>query len=196
MKRRDQVLEVAIQLVAEGGTYELTHRKVDAMAGVPPGTTSNFFPNRKALLLAVVHSVAEPMAERAAQNREFGEGTAEELVHQCLRERAERLLGPLRLHGLVWWRCIVEGAAEPEVHAAVAATSKEIYAAYGRLLRHCGSTDPERHAALLGAYLGTLVLQQNLASEQPLDLDRAIAPMARGVAHAIRRDREGADGTP
>lgn len=190
------MLEAALQLVAEGGTYELTHRKVDATAGVPSGTTSNYFPNRKALLLAVVHSVAEPMAERAAQDQEFGEGTAEELIHRCLRERAVGLLGPLRVHGLVWWRCIVEGAAEPEVHAVVAATSKEIYAAYGRLLMHCGSTDPERHAALLGAYLGTLVLQLNLAPQQPLDLDRLIAPMARGVAHAIRRDRGDADGTP
>lgn len=51
--RRPQVLNAAVAVLARGGDRALTYRTVDAAAGVPSGTTSNYFRTRAALLLAV-----------------------------------------------------------------------------------------------------------------------------------------------
>jgi DNA-binding transcriptional regulator YbjK len=49
-ERRGQILDAAVDLLAEGGIGELTHRQVDRRARVPVGTTSNHFRTRLALL--------------------------------------------------------------------------------------------------------------------------------------------------
>lgn len=50
--RRPQVLDTAVRMLARGGDRALTYRTVDSAAGVPPGTTSNYFRTRASLLLA------------------------------------------------------------------------------------------------------------------------------------------------
>src|SRR5262245_42599709 len=51
MKSRELVLlDAAIEVLAERGTRGLTHRAVDARAGLPLGSTSNRFRTRNALL--------------------------------------------------------------------------------------------------------------------------------------------------
>ncbi|SKI74440.1 TetR/AcrR family transcriptional regulator [Mycobacteroides abscessus] len=49
--RRPQVLDAAVRMLAVGGDRALTYRNVDQAADVPPGTTSNHFRTRVALLL-------------------------------------------------------------------------------------------------------------------------------------------------
>ena len=53
MRRCDLVADAAISLIARSGVRALTHRAVDAEAGVPLGTTSNYFRTREALLNGV-----------------------------------------------------------------------------------------------------------------------------------------------
>lgn len=42
-QRRDQLLDAAIELFAEGGARGITHRAVAAKAGLPPATTTYYF---------------------------------------------------------------------------------------------------------------------------------------------------------
>ena len=42
-QRRDQLLDAAIELFAEGGARGITHRAVAAWAGLPPATTTYYF---------------------------------------------------------------------------------------------------------------------------------------------------------
>ena len=56
--RRDDLLDAAICLLGERGTHALTHRAVDAAAGLPAGSASNYFRTRDALLNAVVERFA------------------------------------------------------------------------------------------------------------------------------------------
>ncbi len=49
-ERRAQILDAAIGILADEGVGGLTHRQVDERAGVPAGTTSNYFRTRQALL--------------------------------------------------------------------------------------------------------------------------------------------------
>jgi AcrR family transcriptional regulator len=51
--------DAAITLIAELGMRGLTHRAVDARAGLPAGTTSAYLRTRKALIEAVVQRIAD-----------------------------------------------------------------------------------------------------------------------------------------
>lgn len=50
--RRELLQDTAIAVLAAKGSRGLTHRQVDTDAGVPEGTTKNYFPTRDALLVA------------------------------------------------------------------------------------------------------------------------------------------------
>ena len=55
--RRETLLDAAIQVLGERGMRALTHRAVDAEAGVAAGSTANHFPTREGLLEAIVDRV-------------------------------------------------------------------------------------------------------------------------------------------
>jgi DNA-binding transcriptional regulator YbjK len=57
--RRAAIADAAIRLVADRGLKGLTHRAVDAEAGLPPGSTSYYLRTRDALLTACVNRMVE-----------------------------------------------------------------------------------------------------------------------------------------
>lgn len=57
--RRTELADAALAVVAAKGLKGLTHRAVDAQAGVAVGTTSNYFRSRAALMGAAVDRVEE-----------------------------------------------------------------------------------------------------------------------------------------
>ncbi|RZS64196.1 TetR family transcriptional regulator [Agromyces ramosus] len=57
--RRTTLADAALAIVADHGFKGLTHRAVDREASVPPGTTSNYFRTRVALIGAVVDRVEQ-----------------------------------------------------------------------------------------------------------------------------------------
>lgn len=63
MSIRIRALEAAVDLVGTEGVRALTHGRVDAAASLPPGSTSNHFRTRAALLSGVIDWIAE--SERA-----------------------------------------------------------------------------------------------------------------------------------
>jgi DNA-binding transcriptional regulator YbjK len=65
-ERRAQLLDAAIDIIADTGVGGLTHRLVDERAGLPVGTTSNYFRTRLALLEAATTHVAEQHWQRVA----------------------------------------------------------------------------------------------------------------------------------
>ena len=69
--RRRELLDAAADVVAHGGLRALTHRAVDAQAGLPEGSTSSSYRTRLALLTALMEHIAWLMAHRieAARTR-------------------------------------------------------------------------------------------------------------------------------
>ncbi|MCX6389655.1 MAG: hypothetical protein NT122_03320 [Solirubrobacterales bacterium] len=57
--RRDLVTDAAITVLAERGAKGLTHRAVDAAAGLGEGSTSNLYRTRESLLMAVIERHVE-----------------------------------------------------------------------------------------------------------------------------------------
>ena len=57
--RRRLLTDAAITVLADEGARGLTHRAVDAAAGVPTGTTSNYFRTRDDLIAALFARISE-----------------------------------------------------------------------------------------------------------------------------------------
>ncbi|MBF6101616.1 TetR family transcriptional regulator [Nocardia cyriacigeorgica] len=57
--KRELVLDAAIGVLGARGPRALTHRAVDEAAGVPTGTTSNYFRTREALLVGVTERLEQ-----------------------------------------------------------------------------------------------------------------------------------------
>ena len=112
-RRRGQLADAAIALLATSGVHGVTHRAVDQQAGLPAGTASNYFRTREALLVACAERIGDlhyaDMDAIAASHHPRAAGTREratELIAQSLltaaRDRRERYLAifELRMEGL------------------------------------------------------------------------------------------------
>ncbi|MBX6750054.1 MAG: TetR family transcriptional regulator [Micromonosporaceae bacterium] len=62
VERRAALADAGLRVLAATGARGLTHRAVDAEAGVPVGTTSNYFRSRDALLGALSERIMERFA--------------------------------------------------------------------------------------------------------------------------------------
>ncbi|QJW35627.1 TetR/AcrR family transcriptional regulator [Cellulosimicrobium protaetiae] len=56
---RERALDAAVEVLGADGVRALSHARVDRRAGLPPGSTSNWFRTRRALLAGVVDRIAE-----------------------------------------------------------------------------------------------------------------------------------------
>lgn len=57
--RRRALADAAIELLASAGVHGVTHRAVEREADLPPGTASNYFRSREALLVAAAERIVE-----------------------------------------------------------------------------------------------------------------------------------------
>lgn len=58
MTRRDDIAQAAMELVAEGGSHALTHRRIDRHLRLPEGSTSNYARTRRDLIEMVARHIA------------------------------------------------------------------------------------------------------------------------------------------
>jgi DNA-binding transcriptional regulator YbjK len=71
-ERRNLLADAGLRVLAASGARGLTHRAVDAEAGVPTGTASNYFPSRAALLAGLAERVFDRMAPDPAVLADLG----------------------------------------------------------------------------------------------------------------------------
>lgn len=91
--RRRALADAGLQVLADQGARGLTHRAVDAQAGVPGGTTSNYFRSRDALVQGLIERIGErltpdPEVHAVLARREPGP----ELFADYIRDIVTRLL--------------------------------------------------------------------------------------------------------
>ncbi|MBB5954970.1 DNA-binding transcriptional regulator YbjK [Saccharothrix tamanrassetensis] len=123
--RRTALVNAAIDVLAREGARGLTFRAVDAEAGVPTGTASNYFANRDDLLRQVgehIHVRLQPAPERLARiarahkDKGLVVELMQELVDRLQRDRAGYLaLLELRL----------EATRRPQLQEALTRTISE-----------------------------------------------------------------------
>jgi AcrR family transcriptional regulator len=158
--RRENLLDAAIRVLGDRGIHALTHRAVDAAAGLPAGSSANHFRTRDALLNAVV----ERFAARERANWEdiavtMCPTTPPELAH-ALTVFAHDATGAQRPLTLARYAILVEAGIHPSLRAQLTSTGARVNAWFTHWLRIAGSTDPERDAPIIMNHWTGLVLHE------------------------------------
>lgn len=152
--RRRKVADAAVQVLARLGGHGLSHRAVDAEAGLPPGTTSNHFNSRQALLLAAAERLSETHWEYVETLRDRLDGPLD-------RERLAALLQRLvtgedeeaRVRLVARYELFLAGVREPELQPALTRIRAAALEAASIILDSAGLPEPEAHVGLLSSVL-------------------------------------------
>jgi AcrR family transcriptional regulator len=180
-ERRTDLLDAAIAVLGERGMHGLTHRAVDAAAGLPAGSTSNSFRSRDALLNAVVERFAA--RERAGWEDialRVYPSTPEELA-RALALFAQEATGPQRPLTLARYAILVEAGIDPSLRAQLAATGARVNAWFLQWLRVAGSTDPERDAPIILNHWTGVVLHDLAIPDSAFDPSAQISALVTTV---------------
>jgi DNA-binding transcriptional regulator YbjK len=158
--RRERLLDAAIGLVGVRGLTALTHRAVDAAAGVPTGTTSNYWRTRQALLDALIDRVVARERDRWEQlTQATSPSTAKELAG-TLAVLAKVATGPDRALVLTRYAILLEAAQHEDVRPRLAAGGQRVNARLSTWMRLIGSADPDHDVHVVANYWTGLVLHQ------------------------------------
>ncbi|MEW1700613.1 TetR family transcriptional regulator [Streptomyces sp. NPDC091278] len=186
--RRDLIADAAIGTVATAGLRGLTHRAVDAAAGLPTGSTSYYFRTRGALVSACYLRLTELFVAdvdrwEADQGRLDLDSAADgmaTLLHHWLTTARERQIARFEL-GL-------EATRRPELRADLRTAGLAARARTAALLAALGAPRPGPAADLFVAWTDGLLygwLAGALAATRPV-------PDATELATVVRRMLEAA----
>lgn len=199
--RRTTLLDGAIAVLGEQGVRAVTHRAVDASAGLPAGSTSNHFRTRDALFDAIVVRVAQRERDSWEQlaRREWPTSPAELAV--ILAASAVEATSTHRTLVLARYAILVEAGCRPELRHQLRRTGAEVSGWFLAWLRTAGSTDPGQDGHLIMNYWTGLVLHELAMPDPEFDpaphLRRLLAellpdPIRAGVARSSEGVRDGA----
>ena len=162
--KRELVLDAAIELLGTRGSRGLTHRGVDEMAGVPVGSTSNYFRTRDALIEGVVARLVEcdqadweqlASAPRPTTVSEFVQGLTAYVQHSA---HAHRTRTAAR------YALALEALSSPPVENALRRGRADLIAWAMHLLENLPGADDEMCAILLDYADGVLLHQVTMPS--------------------------------
>jgi DNA-binding transcriptional regulator YbjK len=177
--RQALLTDAAIRIIARTGLRGLTHRAVDAEAGVPEGSTSYYFRTRLALLSATLDRLAELdrmlMLAGPHAAEVIATGQPDELsqvaglaggqlsLDQLAEDIAQVVTGLLtvgREQTLARFELALEASRRPELRQRLQPLSVGFYEAAASLLAAAGSADPQRHGRQLVDFLEGLLFSQ------------------------------------
>ena len=120
-ERRSALADAGVRVLAEEGARGLTHRAVDAAAGTPRGTASNYFPTRDDLISALVDRIGERlMPDPAMVSTLAARSPDRELFADYLRDVVRRLSADPHV-SLALFELRLEAARRPSVAKALGA---------------------------------------------------------------------------
>lgn len=180
--RRDALLDAVIQIVAEFGVDEVTHRRVAEVAGLPLASTTYWFASKEEMLTAALGSAAErDLAWLQARAAEL-EGTDDvpgaivallyDPIEEQLRHSRSSLLG-----AYVLW---LEAARRPALREIASRWTDAYLTTTADLLEQGGSQDPTGDARMVVATIDGLILQR-LAEDRATSLRAAVNRLVAGL---------------
>jgi AcrR family transcriptional regulator len=174
---RERVLVAAVDLLATRGLRGLTHARIDERAGLPKGSTSNYFRTRAALVDGVSDWIVDQ--ERRPVRAAFAPRSPDELVDAmcALLEVTTRQNRNLTTARLVLF---VEASHDAGLREALsrgrAALSEGVVAAFAEL----GARDPRVAAEAVAACFEGLILHR-IARHDDTDPRPVFAAVVRGA---------------
>ena len=178
---RERALEAAVELLGAEGVRALTHARVDERAGLPPGSTSNWFRTRRALLGGIVAWIAEreradfdPAAMPAIRG-------IDELI-EGLCAMTELHTGPFAARTRARYALFLELADDPELGEPLRQQRREFERWTERIVIAVGIADPVSATRALMA-LGDGLLLHRLTVDPEGDSAAAVPAGAAAAAH-------------
>lgn len=181
--RQDAIADAAIHLVATRGLRGLTHRAVDAEAGLPPGSTSYYLRTRNALLTACVRRM---LARDVTGMPPAGAEPVELMVAMTAglaRERPDDLVARYELS--------LEASRQPELRATIDEGGRQLRTMLAQLLDGIGVPDPEAAAWPAAAMLDGLLYDRVAGAGSTLSPETFEAGVRRSVTALISGLRDG-----
>ncbi|MFQ6171731.1 TetR/AcrR family transcriptional regulator [Oryzobacter sp. R7] len=177
--RRAELLEAGVLVVAEAGLRGLTHRAVDARAGLPEGTCSAYLRSRGALLVALAEHVGGMLA------RDVDAMTAEAAAHADDRDAVSDDVTALLLGWLerpevcrAQAELSLEAARRPELMELFQAWRGGLVEVVERLVRAGGHADAHLLAGVAVAALeGVLSTATRMPDDAREPFVRAAVPL-------------------
>ncbi|MFD1147237.1 TetR/AcrR family transcriptional regulator [Saccharothrix hoggarensis] len=191
--RRAALADAAIHIVATRGMRGLTHRAVDAEAGVPAGSTSAYFRTRKALVEGVVRRLAEL---DGAEVDEAGVGLPldPDQLAEAIAHVLDRWMTTARERTLARYACLLEATHHPELRGVLAHGARPRAQATA-VLAALGADAPERRGRELVAFVDGLLFDR-LVRAGALGAATPGTPESRAeLAAAVRAALRGVLGT-
>jgi DNA-binding transcriptional regulator YbjK len=170
-RRRAELADAAIEVVVRDGLHGLSHRAVDEAAGVPRGTTSNYFRSRDALLEGAQRRLMDLHFNLMKEHRARADGLVDSvsgMLEQALTQYPGRYLAMLEL--------ALESTRDPATKQAFVGLAGEAmdltYQAHG-----AGDAVPAKDVQLLSVFYNGLmftwlVMPEILAGRRPGELTR------------------------
>jgi DNA-binding transcriptional regulator YbjK len=165
--RRQQIITAAVRVIADVGVGNVTHRRIAAVAGVPLGSTTYYFPTLDDLVAAALREATEyaragleVWAEELTVSRDLP-ATFVDLARRYLADRDQALLE---------YELCLAAARTPELRSAA---QLWVDGLRGICARFAG---PERGVALAALLDGFLL--QAITTDGPLDAEGLRAGVA------------------
>jgi DNA-binding transcriptional regulator YbjK len=177
---RERGLEAAVELLGAEGVRALSHARVDERAGLPPGSTSNWFRTRRALLGGVVDWIAE--RERAEFDpAAMPDVTGPEGLIEGLCAMAELQTGRFAARTRARYALFLELAGDPELGEPLRRQRREFEQWTERMVVAAGIADAVPATRALMALADGLLLHR-LTVDPDLDMRPAINRAVRALA--------------
>ena len=189
--RRQALADAAIDLLAVSGVHGVTHRAVEKAAGLPPGTASNYFRSREALLVAAAERTVElhhaDMDQAAAEWRKAGTANtasvpaaAAEHIAGLLADSLLQAATMLRDRYLAIFELQLEAVRRPALASALAALQDNATRlTAGHHVELGLPIPPEKISTLVTLYGGALF---TLVTAPPETINESLV---HNVAHTI-----------
>lgn len=173
--RRGALADAGIRVLALEGARGLTHRAVDAAAGTPRGTASNYFPTRDELISALVDRIGERLTPQNDDGPRVADGPAgRELFGAYVRDVVRRLSADPHV-ALALFELRLEAARRPAVATALTAWREHAFEADVVFNARSGLPGGRTEIALFHYAVDGLMLDQLTAPlETGLSLEDAV----------------------
>lgn len=162
--RRALIADSALAVLEAEGGRGLTHRAVDRRAGLPEGSTSNYYKTREALLNGALQRLVEHERPAVEAMKELVPGgpytprqAAELIVPVVLSPWFKPEMSGL---GVARYELVLEARRRPKFQLALNAVRRDYLALAEQLLPLVGCRRPHEHAQRLLAVLDGLMVNQ------------------------------------
>ena len=155
-----RVADAALDVLGTGGIHALSHARVDATAGVPPGTTSNHFRTRAALVTGAIARLRE--LDAADWQTALAAGRPADLAGfaDAFASFVDGATGPLRTRTVARYVIFVQGVVEPALLESLNADRQLIVDWAGASLAGLGVPRPAEAARILLAGVEGIIMHR------------------------------------